>query len=87
MACIDSAADRRNISEFRRIICVCVYVWQVSTLLQIEETYSHFHNDCFFSSIKKTQVQIPEPKHTGSVFVLSVRYQYSFFNAKKRQSL
>jgi hypothetical protein len=38
----------------------------------------------FFFLIKKTQVQIPEPKRTGSIFFLSVWYQYSFFNAKKK---
>ncbi len=42
----------------------------------------------FFLYKKKTQVQIPEPKRTGLVFVLSVQYEYSlFFMLEKRQSL
>jgi hypothetical protein len=47
--------------------------------------YSHFHNDCLFFLEKKTQVAIPEPTRTGSVFVLSVRYQYSFFFMLKKR--
>jgi hypothetical protein len=40
----------------------------------------------FFFSMKKTHVQIPEPKRTGSVFVLSVRYQHSFFLCLKKDN-
>jgi hypothetical protein len=46
--------------------------------------YSHFHNDCLFFPIKNSQVYISEPKLTGSVFVLSVRYHYCFFYAQKK---
>ncbi len=42
----------------------------------------------FFFSMKKSQVQISEPRCTCSDFVLSVRYQYSVFEQlKKRPSL
>jgi hypothetical protein len=63
-------------------VCMCMYVYVcVSVRMSVcVSEYSHFHNDLsFFSSIKKTEFQIPEPKRTGSVFVLSVRYQYRFF--------
>jgi hypothetical protein len=48
--------------------------------------YSHFHNDSFFFWMKKTQDQILEPKRTGSVFVLSVQYEYSFFCATQKNN-
>jgi hypothetical protein len=54
--------------HMRPYLCLCE-----CTLISIMTVY--------FFSIKKTQVQIPEPKHTASIFVLGVRYQCSFFCA------
>jgi hypothetical protein len=81
---------------------VCMYVC-ISKLKQCCESaafvcmYERMHRlpatlifimTVFFFSIKKTQAQIPEPKRTGSVFVLTVRYQLVFLiMLKKRQSL
>ncbi len=53
--------------------------------------YSHLHNGCPFFRLK-TQIQIPVPKCTGSIFVLSVSVQKStntvlFTLKERRQSL
>ena len=50
--------------------------WERVTLIFIMTVF------CFLD--KKTQVHIPEPKCTGSVFVLSVLYQYRFFLMLKK---
>jgi hypothetical protein len=49
------------------------------------ETYSHFHNDdcLFFFLIKK---KLKFKFWSGSVFVLSVQYQYSFFFMLKKDN-
>jgi hypothetical protein len=62
----------------RVFVCVCVILMKAALISKMT---------VFFFSKKKTQVRSPGPKRTASVFVLSVWYQYSFFCAKKRQSL
>ncbi len=56
--------------NLRMCMCLCEPELRSGTLIFIKT---------FFFSIKKTQVHNLDPKRTGSVFVLSVWYQYSFF--------
>ena len=61
--------ENPNIQDKRVLLPVCI------------TKYSDFHNDgLFVSPYKRTQVRIPDPKCTSSVF----DYKYSFFLRKKK---
>ncbi len=68
---------------------VCMYVCMYGPPYKHVNQYEHestliFIMTVFFFLDKKNSAQILEPKRTGSVFVLSVQYQYSFVYAKKK---